>query len=643
METCLKVLREKSQSMRKVQKANIFKKKKAPEKLHRVASRELNIYREEPKAKSFKEALTLKNFLKNKVKYKTVKTESKLPKKLNKTEFRKSSMMTRKNKELLQESLRKYLPKGFKKMKKKRNAGLNSTKIKADYSTSGVSGEGGTDQFFKSGKIKKQGKHLVKYPRSQKQMKLDSLIHASRRTGLTNHEDSALDLHAKKDKSLPKIAMMMNSHKNISQFYSKRYLEKTKTEYDYLGSDRATDLSKFDLSRLSHGSMISNRLKKKVCIKKRPDEPATSVSKLAKKKAIKLGKGKGKATTAKKKKFEKKKYFRSENPHLRTAPDVIRKHNLRPKEKSVFKSRKDVSIPKHLIKHLRSNKVLTRHKKVATHKTLPKTSKKLKKRVDGKAEGNFGIFDFSAKAQNEIPIIGKEVKSYESMTRLFSQNPKKAQSKSNKRVGYSSSSLKKQRLPSGVIGQKKYTRGSAFYAQKVKINKVRLGNLGNANPFHGKKKVLKGITSKYSSQKSRNLKNLTIDTYSPKNGFFKQKILKNWTEKNNTKKGFFNDSMNNYFRIAGQMDNREAPTRSVGKAKVIGEKPRGSKLRSKLPQQVYNNIRMGDSNVKNNFIINIGNLQRSGNSNPKSETQGKKVFEGLDSFEKEIQQILKFK
>lgn len=628
MEICLKALRQKSQKVRKAQTAKVFRKKKAPEKVQRGASknsRELNIYRDDSGAKSFKETLTLKSFLKNKVKYKALKTEGRLPRKLNRTEVRKSSMLTRQNKELLQESLRKYLPKGFKKMKKKRTGALNSTKTRAqEHSQSVLSRESRPEPFFKSGKARKRGKPLLQYPKSQKQMKLDSLIHASRRTGLTGQEDSGLEARASKEKSLPKIGVK-GSQKNISQFYSKRYLEKTKTEYDYLGSERQTEQSKFEVSRLSHGSMISNRLKKKVCIKKRPKDGAKSV---AKKKGAKGAQAK--AITAKKKKFEKKKYFRSENPHLKTAPDMARKYPLVPKENSVFRNRKDVSIPKHLIRHLKSNKLLGRARKPAAFKTLPKTSKKPRVAAEGTLEGNFGIFDFSAKPPGEAPLVGKEVRSYDSLTRLFSQNPKKGAGKGKKRAGYSSSSLKKQRLPSGLGGAKKYTRGSAFTLQKAKTGKVRLGTLGN--PFKGKKKAQKGLSSKFSSQKLRHLKNLTIETFSPKNGFFKQKLLKNWTDKNKSRKAFFNDSMNNYFRVAGALEPPEAPTQSVGKAKGQG----------KLPQQVYNNIRMGDSNVKNKFIINIAHLQHSNSSNPKKDSRGKKYFDGINTIEKEIKQMLKF-
>ena len=646
----LKVLREKSQQMRKIQKANIFRKKKLPEKFDKLGaknSKELNIYKDELNKKGkFKEALTLKSFLKNKAKGKHLRGELKTQKKFNKTELRKSSMMTKKNQESIQDSLRKYLPKGFKKIKKNKKFGLNSTKTKDKLgnqnSHSMISKDSKIDNFFKSNKSKKSKKTLLLYPKSQKQMKLDSLIKTSKRTGLSGNEDSCFELKSKKEKSLPKIAMTLNSHKNISQYYSKRFLEKTRTEYDYLGSDRATEMSKFDISRLSHGSMISNRLKKKVCIKKRDKDLKASLGKKAVKKSSRLiG---AKAITAKKRKFETKKYFRSENPHLKTAPDIIRKTNPIMKEKSMFKNKKDISIPKHLIKHLKSNKYTNKLKKFGIYAKMPKKFKKGKKMNDKTIEGNFGIFDFSIKPQGEIPVIGKDVKSYESLTRLFSQNPKKTQSKSTKRIGYSSSSVKKHRLPSGVIGQKKFNRGSTLTSQKMKINKVKLSNLAKPNSFKGKKKMFKGLINKYSNHKLKNSKNLTIDTFSPKNGFFKHKVLKNLTDKNKNSKGFFNDSMNNYFKIAGGYDTVDnAGKKKKGKRNLIGEKPTSGKLRNKLPQQVYNNIRMGDSNVKNKYIINIGNLHRSNTSGNKNEMLNKKYLDGFDKIEKEIQEILKFK
>jgi hypothetical protein len=650
IEKTLKVLREKSQQMRQIQNTNVFKKKKDPEKINKLKtknSKELNIYKDDfNKKNKFKEALTLKSFLNNKIRGTTLRGELKKQKKYNKTEIRKSSMMTKKNQELLQESLRKYLPKGFKKMKKKKKMGLNTTKNKKSNknTSSMLSKESKIDNFFKTNNSKKSNKSKklkLMYPKSQKQMKLDSLIQESRRTGLSGQEDSGIGLNSKKEKSLPKIAMTLNSHKNISQYYSKRYLEKTRTEYDYLGSERATELSKFDISRLSHGSMISNRLKKKVCIKKRPKNVKQSAGKKSKKKSSRLiG---TKAITAKKRKFEKKKYFRSENPHLKTAPDIIKKTNPIPKENTVFKNRKDISIPKNLMKNLKSNKYTNKLKKLGIYSKLPKSFKNGKKLHDKTIEGNFGIFDFSIKPQGDVPVIGSEVKSYESLTRLFSQNPKKSHTKSNKRIGYSSSSLKKQRAPSGVIGQKKYNRGSTFTSQKMKINKVKLSSLAKTNPFKGKKKMFKGLMNKYSSHKIKNFKNLTINTFSPKNGFFKHKVLKNLTDKNKSKKGFFNDSMNNYFKIAGALDTFEKPATSLNKMKIIGEKSKRANFSNKLPQQVYNNIRMGDSNVKNKYIINIGNLQRSNTSSRKAEKTNKKYFEGFDNIEKEIKEILKFK
>ena len=489
---CLKVLREKSRKIKKNKNNNVFKKKKHPEtfnKPSKKSSKELNIYKDEILKKTkYKDTLTLKSFLKNKGRFNNLRTEIKKQKKFHKTEIRKSSMMNKKHNDFLQESFRKYLPKGFKKMKKKKSKGLNSTKNKGKFqsknSNSMLSKESKIDNFFKANKIKKTKKKLLMYPKSQKQVKLDSLIQASRRTGLTNQEDSCFDLKSKKEKSLPKIAMTLNSHKNISQYYSKRYLDKTNTEYDYLGSDRGTELSKFDVSRLSHGSMISNKLKKKVCIKKRPKHPMTSLTKQTKKKSSRFISKK--AITAKKKKNDLKKFFRSENPHLKTAPDIIKKSHYTPKENSILKSRKEVSIPKNLMKHLKSNKFSNKLKKFGVYAKLPKSFKKGKKLHDRTIEGNFGIFDFSVKPQ--VLKNGKEIKSYESLTRLFSQKPKKGGSKSKKRIGYSSSSLKKQRGISGTIEEKDFKRYSAINSQKIKINKMKLGNIGKGNPFKGKKK-----------------------------------------------------------------------------------------------------------------------------------------------------------
>ena len=645
IEKCLKVLREKSQKLQKQKAVNLFKKKKEPNTIERSGkknSREINLFKEDKTKKTkLKDTLTLKSFLKNKAKLNNLKNEIKTQKKFNRTEVRKSSMM--KNQDGLQDSLRKYLPKGFKKMTKKKK-GLNSTKNKLKLQTKNSniisSKDNKVDNFFKTNKTSKPVKSFLIYPKSQKQVKLDSLIRDTRRTGLTGQDDSGLDFPSKKDKSLPKIGMALHSQKNVSKYYSKRYLEKTRTEYDYLGSERGTDLSKFDVSRLSHGSMISNKLKKKVCIKKRKQEPLASIKK--QKKSCKfVG---AKAITAKKRKLETKKYFRSENPHLKTAPDIIKKSNQVPKENSIMKNRKEISIPKHLIKNLKTNKFSNKIKKFGMFSKFPASFRKSKKLNDKTIEGgNFGIFDFSVKPPSKGSKNSKEVKSYESLTRLFSQNPKKTQSKSNKRIGYSSSSLKKQRLTTEAPVEKKFTRCSTYNSQKMKINKVKLSSLAKNNPFKGKKKVFKGISSKYSSQKLKNFKNLTIDTFSPKNGFFKHKVLKNLTDKNKSTKGFFNDSMNNYFQIAGGLELAENPARSVGKANFKREKGSVTKKKNKVPQQVYNNIRMGDSNVKNKFIINIGNLPKTNPSNNKVNLPGKKYFEGFHKIEKEIQQILKFK
>ena len=100
--------------------------------------------------------------------------------------------------------------------------------------------------------------------------------------------------------------------------------------------------------------------------------------------------------------------------------------------------------------------------------------------------------------------------------------------------------------------------------------------------------------------------------------------------------------MNNYFQIAGGQGTIQKNKKILQKSGKQGAKGRLLNTRGKLPQQVYNNIRMGDSNVKNKFIINIGNLQRSGGPNSRTEAP-KKYFEGLGSIEQEIQQILKFK
>ena len=649
---CLKVLREKSQKVKEQRASNLFKKKKAPELVEKPQKKNANEQKLNPeptvKKGKPKDILTLKNFLKNKGRLNNLKGDYKTQKKINRTEIPRSSILQKKNQDNLQESLRKYLPKGFKKMKKKKSKAQNSTKNQdvtlQKHSSSILSKESKIDNFFKTSKNKKGPKKLFAYPKSQKQVKLDSLIHGGRRTGATTGDDSGLGVYTKKEKSLPKIALMMNSHKNISQHLSKRYLEKTQTEYDYMGSDRNAEVSKFDYSRLSHGSMISNNLKKKVCIKKRDKKPIVSLKKQPKK-SQKLGVAK--AITAKKRKLETKQYFRSENPHLKTAPDIIRKSKKASKKGTMLKPRKEISIPKNLMKHMKANHFSNKMKSIGVMSKLPKSFRKAPKLHDQTIEGgNFGIFDFSVKPSSKGIVSANDKKSYDNLTRLFSQKPKKANAMSSKRLGYSSTSVKKQRLTTDHLLEKKYNRCATYNSQKMKINKVKLSALAKNNPFKGKKKAFKGLTGKYSGNKMKNFKNLTINTFSPKNGFFKQKVIKNLTDKNVNKnnKGFFNDSTNNYFQMSNGFSSNENQKVVAGKLKLLSKKGSQAKSKKKLPQQqVYNNIRMGDSNVKNKFIINIGILPKPASAQNKPDLLEKKYFEGFQKIEKEIQQIFKLK
>ena len=626
---CLKTLREQSRRAKERQDKAVFKKKnKSPIKVNK----EVNIYKEDYGYKPQpSETVTLKSFLKDSKRRLGGQFKNGNIKKFA-SQIRKSSILSKKERQMLEESLRKYLPKGFKKMKKKRNLSPSNkewmnTKSRIDYSIFSKDERNDSQlKFFKSNNPKLKAKHNIQFATNQKQMKLENLIDKKRKidTGLDEHYSHG-NSTIKDQHSLPKIGFKDKKENSKLDQIKYKFLDHVGTEYDYQGSGRGNAIPGFDVSRLSHGSVMSNGFKKKVSIKARAKGMLVSTKKKSRKKGPRLMGTK--AITAKKKQFGSKKIFRSENPHLRTAPDVIRKSNRVKKQIYNTKKIKQASTPKNIINYMRNNKPRTTNKSSKRHENKPSQNRKTKlKQVERTVEGDFGFFDFSGRynKHNNLAIGLDSVKSFENLGRFVSQNKMRKSGSSKKRLGYSSSSVNKQR--SGKLKVKiESERHSAINVNRFKLSKFKANGIPTRNPLKGKKKVFKGLEHKNATHKSRHAKNLTIETYSPKNGFFKQKLLKNLTEKHINKKGFFDEPSQYYQRITKKKTKDFVSSKQVRKSSLITSKSKknGNKRGTLPSQQVYNHIRMGDSNVKNKFIINIGNVQKGATQPNKVQMTGK--------------------
>lgn len=639
------------------------------------------------------EAVSLKKFLEKK------KSTRKLMKmtKGYQTEIRKSSMM--KSKRRIDDSLRKYLPKGFKKTKanksKYESKGYKKKKIsdprevKSKFDNSIPSEE----DFIakKSIKVKyelmkhkiKRGegstiKSGIKAPKSLRAMKFENLL----ANNIAIKKDSTYQSMSKAPKnsllgprSLPKIN---GSHKNFYRGSDKgnpgridfkpHFSKVANTEYDYLNSQRDTagGNSGFDGSRLSHGSMISNNLRKKVAvpvragksnINKKKKKSGMQISKKGKrveyamkpkknqkKRQSKQGKGRGKvnglprgafkAITAKKKKprGEWKQAFSKDNPHLRTAPEMMRKST--PKSKMGLKNvinRHKKQMPfadsTHLISasiQKKKAKFLTNYSKNSQNNQMKRSEKQKGSRpelwvqVPGwyrgppsqrvktpREEDGLGIFDFSTKHnQDKIFDTGN---SFEHMNRFF--NPMNSR-KNTTGKHFSSSSVNK-KANKAYDGSKMMGRHSAINTQLTRFSTLEMNNPRGSKISRGSKASKTGTkySQKWTANDKKSPKNRTIDGLGPasKLGKFKSKLLRNLTEKNSSsQRVLFEGGI-------GQKFSRANSKPSKLKSGGVGFESTEHHFRQK--QNVYNHIRMGDSNVSNKFIINLG--QTKGKNSPK--------------------------
>ena len=626
-----------------------------------------------------KEAVSLKKFLeKKKSRRNLIKVH-----KGYQTEIRKSSMM--KEKRRMDNSLRKYLPKGFKKLKgagyhldskgfKKKISDPRAVKSKADNSLPSaddiITHRNSKGHYIMkkhkvnrgAGNIKGNLQHTAK---SLRAVKFENLLTKP----VQSKKDSTYKSMAKAPKnsllgprSLPKIN---TSHKNFFRVSEKgiaprldfkpHFSKVANTEYDYLNSQRDTagGTSGFEGSRLSHGSMISNNLRKKMALPPRSGksnlnkkkrkigthaskkgkrvEYAMKPRKHGKKRQSQHGKGRGnvnglprgafKAITAKKKpRTDWKGAFSKDNPHLRTAPEMMRKST--PKSKLGLKNvinrhRKQLPFGDsgHMIStHNKKSKAKfsTNYSHNPQTKTKNRSGTQKKPRQDPwvqmpgwyhgapgqriktpRDEDGLGVFDFSNKPHHEK--VFDTGNSFEHMNRFYN-NAGSRKNISNKH--FSSSSVNK-KVNKGYEAAKLMGRHSAINTpltrfSTLEINQPRVSKVSRPGKMT---KPPSKYTSKY---KSKSPKNLTLDKAGPggKYGKYKSKLLRNLTEKQTSSQRVLFDG-----GVGQKMTRAASKPLKTQNSKGTFDR-RDQQFRQK--QNVYNHIRLGDSNVSNKFIINLG-------------------------------------